>query len=172
MTLRILSDANASRFLLSNTFLSHSNTFLYRSMSTLNNSQLYSPNNFSSVFTGCSFLPQSISEKNHDSSIFINSIEIKNRSVVATPFYFVFWKPKTMGELTLDSFALTQIISPKPEIVVIGTGQQRLELLPEHRNFFKKNDVLLEVLDSENAMKTFNFLCEEGRNAYAFILKL
>lgn len=76
------------------------------------------------------------------------------------------WNVNDVSEITEESFSLFAIIEPKIDILVLGVGDKLdnfnfyIKILP----FTRKYKMALEVLPTEQACATFNFLNSEGRN--------
>jgi hypothetical protein len=55
-----------------------------------------------------------------------------------------------------------ELIEHSAKAVVLSTGiWQRLQVCPETLKFLAENDIQVEVLQTENAVKRFNVLCEK-----------
>ncbi|OQV13338.1 putative NADH dehydrogenase [ubiquinone] 1 alpha subcomplex assembly factor 3 [Hypsibius exemplaris] len=81
------------------------------------------------------------------------------------------WNVQTVEELTLESFSLFYLLDPKIDILVIGVGD-RGNQLPGHLllALMNRRKLGVEVLPTEHAVTTFNFLNSERRYvAGAFI---
>lgn len=83
---------------------------------------------------------------------------------------FYAWKVKTWTDITIESLQLFFIGSPPIEILVIGTGDKIEFVSPLVRQHLKKLNIGVEILDTRNAMSTFNFLLEERRSVGAAML--
>jgi len=83
------------------------------------------------------------------------------------------WKVGSAQEITEESLSLFNLLEPKPDLVIIGHGE-----LPSVRNpvdisvilGMKKKGIILEVLTTENAISTYNYLLEEGRVVAAALI--
>ncbi|KAI9064845.1 DUF498-domain-containing protein [Trametes sanguinea] len=74
------------------------------------------------------------------------------------------WKP--------EHFEIFDTVVPKPEILLIGTGE-RLEMLPSAlRQYLIKIGVQVDVMNTRNACSTYNLLAEEGRRVAAALLPI
>ncbi|KAH9855034.1 DUF498-domain-containing protein [Lenzites betulinus] len=74
------------------------------------------------------------------------------------------WKPA--------HFEIFETVVPKPEILLIGTGQ-RVEMLPPAlRQYLIKAGVQVDVMNTRNACSTYNLLAEEGRRVAAALLPI
>ncbi|KAJ2787378.1 hypothetical protein GGI15_000742 [Coemansia interrupta] len=67
----------------------------------------------------------------------------------------------------LDPQALRvlDVVSPKPELLVVGGGKAVALLSKEAREYLTGIGIKVELASSRFAVGTFNTLCEEGRNA-------
>lgn len=73
--------------------------------------------------------------------------------------------------LNIDSFTNVWALSPKPDLLLFGTGARHQFVPPFIRNYFKQAGIALEVMDSGAACRTYNILLAEGRVVAAFLLK-
>lgn len=71
----------------------------------------------------------------------------------------------------LDAAALATLLAEAPELVVLGTGERRVELAPALQVQVLSRGIGLEVMDNGAAARTYNLLLGEGRRVLAaFIL--
>ncbi|KAF9238813.1 NADH dehydrogenase 1 alpha subcomplex assembly factor 3 [Melanogaster broomeanus] len=69
-----------------------------------------------------------------------------------------------------EHWEIFEVVVPKPEILVFGTGA-RMELVPSSiRAYIKELGIQLDVMDTKNACSTYNLLAEEGRRVAAALL--
>ncbi|GAA5860384.1 hypothetical protein JCM3774_000401 [Rhodotorula dairenensis] len=66
-----------------------------------------------------------------------------------------------------EKLAVFEALSPRPEIVLFGTGAKGLFAPPSVRSYLNGLGIQVDVLDSRNASATFNLLQEEGRRVAA-----
>ncbi|KAJ8960899.1 hypothetical protein NQ318_020198 [Aromia moschata] len=85
--------------------------------------------------------------------------------MVIFPRSVLSWDVGSISDITEESFSLFTIIEPKLDILVLGIGDK-----PENFNFYRKIlpfsrkfNIPLEILPTEQACSTFNFLNSEGR---------
>ncbi|KAH9961409.1 DUF498-domain-containing protein [Russula compacta] len=69
-------------------------------------------------------------------------------------------------------FEIFDVVVPKPEILLIGTGKSVNPLPAVLRQYLNKLGVQVDVMDSWNACTTYNLLSEEGRRVAAALLPL
>ncbi|KAI9000717.1 DUF498-domain-containing protein [Trametes punicea] len=74
------------------------------------------------------------------------------------------WKP--------EHFEIFDTVVPKPEILLLGTGERVEMLLPALRQYLMKAGVQVDVMNTRNACSTYNLLAEEGRRVAAALLPI
>ena len=73
------------------------------------------------------------------------------------------WRIEHARDITPASLKLFTLLHPKPDIVVLGTGDDIVHLSEECREFLRKHRIAVEVQRTENAVATYNFLSVEDR---------
>ena len=76
-------------------------------------------------------------------------------------------------DITEESLALFTILDPKLDVLIIGHGLTKVARNPvDPRTILKmrKKGLNIEVLTTENAISTYNFLVEEGRVVAAALI--
>ena len=97
-----------------------------------------------------------------NSQIFSNSIVISESKLLSE------WAVNTFNDIATHH--IEEIISYKPEIIIIGTGKS-LKLLPEKFNALAlSKGIGMEVMDTGAACRSYNLLVDEGRNVIAGLL--
>jgi len=91
-------------------------------------------------------------------------------SVAILPKSFYSWKVKSAEEITPQSLQLFTVAEPRVELLVVGTGLKIEQLSKEVKEYMKKHNIAMEVLDTPNACATFNLLLEEGRMTAAVLI--
>ncbi|KAF8484614.1 DUF498-domain-containing protein [Russula ochroleuca] len=71
-----------------------------------------------------------------------------------------------------SKFDVFDVVVPKPEILLIGTGKSVNPLPAILRQHLNKLGIQVDVMDSWNACTTYNLLSEEGRRVAAALLPL
>ncbi|KAI0355386.1 DUF498-domain-containing protein [Trametes cingulata] len=74
------------------------------------------------------------------------------------------WKP--------EHFEIFDTVVPKPEILLLGTGERVEMLPPQLRQYLMRAGVQLDVMNTRNACSTYNLLAEEGRRVAAALLPI
>lgn len=84
--------------------------------------------------------------------------------MVIFPRSVLSWNVKTYEDINEKSLCLFSMMNPKPDILVIGIGDRQDDTSFYRRIIpFNKHRISLEVLPTEQACSTFNFLNSEGR---------
>ena len=78
------------------------------------------------------------------------------------------WTPAIFADL--DETHLQQILSYRPEVVLLGTGTRQEFPAPELLRPFADGGLGLEVMDTAAACRTFNVLAAESRDVVAGLL--
>ncbi|KAG9016123.1 hypothetical protein FRB93_011597 [Tulasnella sp. JGI-2019a] len=80
-------------------------------------------------------------------------------------------KGGNLAHLTKEMFEMFEVVVPKPELLILGTGHSTLPVPPEIRKYLSSIGVgPIDVMDTWNACSTFNMLAEEGRRVAAALL--
>ncbi|CAG9860273.1 unnamed protein product [Phyllotreta striolata] len=87
-------------------------------------------------------------------------------SMVIFPRSVLSWNVEDVSEITEQTLSLFTILEPKIDILVLGVGDrlQDFSLYTKILPFTRKHRMSLEVMPTEQACATFNFLTTEGRN--------
>lgn len=78
------------------------------------------------------------------------------------------WQPNTIAELLPEH--LTAILSLKPAILLIGTGEKLVFPSIEIYGDLINQGIGVEIMDTRAACRTYNALTSEGRNVIAALL--
>ncbi|TDL29901.1 DUF498-domain-containing protein [Rickenella mellea] len=69
-----------------------------------------------------------------------------------------------------DKFHVFELVVPKPEILLFGTGKTTVLPPPSIRTYLNSVGIQVDVMDTWNACTTYNLLAEEGRRVAAALL--
>ncbi|GIY50450.1 NADH dehydrogenase 1 alpha subcomplex assembly factor 3 [Caerostris darwini] len=83
--------------------------------------------------------------------------------MAAFPRTIMQWNVHCPEEITIESFSLFTLLEPKLDIFILGTGDKQKLIKPEIVEYLKSKKIAVEILPTENACATFNFLNVEGR---------
>lgn len=71
---------------------------------------------------------------------------------------------------TKEHFRIFDVVVPKPEILLLGTGKHVIPLPQTLRAHLTQAGIQVDLLDTRNACSTYNLLAEEGRRVAAALL--
>lgn len=82
------------------------------------------------------------------------------------------WNINNFEEIDEKTLSLFPLLEPKIDLLVVGIGDQ--QVTPKfHKNilsFMKKFNINVEMLNTESACTTYNFLASEGRMVAAALI--
>ena len=91
-------------------------------------------------------------------------------AVIVFPDRTVAWEVPGFAGLTAAHFAAVLAADPKPPVLLLGSGA-RMQLLPSAlRKALREQGVVVDVMDSPAACRTYNVLLAEGRLVAAALL--
>ncbi|MFY8092951.1 MAG: Mth938-like domain-containing protein [Niveispirillum sp.] len=91
-------------------------------------------------------------------------------AVIVFPARTVAWDVPGFADLTAAHFAPVLSADPKPEVLLLGSGA-RMQLLPSAlRKALREQGIVVDVMDSPAACRTYNVLLAEGRLIAAALL--
>jgi len=95
--------------------------------------------------------------------------KVYHQSIIVTPREIIEnWQPKNISELKSTDF--DKIIALKPEIVLLGTGEQLCFPDSVILHPLKEHAIGFEVMNTAAACRTYTVLVAEGRNVLAALL--
>ncbi|KAF8524638.1 DUF498-domain-containing protein [Hysterangium stoloniferum] len=106
-------------------------------------------------------------------------IELLNGMILPGPCIFLGGKvflwdvpPVLSDTWGAERFQIFDVVIPKPEIMLFGTGNRTSQLPPVLRTYLRQIGIQVDIMDTRNACSTYNLLAEEGRNVAAALLPL
>jgi uncharacterized protein len=91
-------------------------------------------------------------------------------AVIVFPDRTIAWDVYSFADLNADHFAAVLAADPKPDVLLLGSGA-RMQLLPSAlRKALREQGVVVDVMDSPAACRTYNVLLAEGRRVAAALL--
>ncbi|KAK9844661.1 hypothetical protein WJX74_005254 [Apatococcus lobatus] len=100
---------------------------------------------------------------------FVNEVAVDS-AIVCTGTVWMVWNVNTFQDITEDSLALPLLLRPPPELLIVGCGQRSQQLPGALQKFLIDHQIPTEILDTPNAISTFNILNQEGRQVTAALL--
>nr|CAG8434685.1 7034_t:CDS:10 [Entrophospora candida] len=109
-----------------------------------------------------------------------NNLKIRGPILILNKNLFLWDVPQKVNgggkgvfdEWNKDFLKIFEIVIPKPELLIFGTGQRFVPIPLEIKNYIYDLGMQLDAMDSDNAASTFNVLTEEGRNVAAALLPI
>lgn len=98
----------------------------------------------------------------------INKQRYASNLIVMADKLILDWQATDFASLTEAHFA--QILTLKPEVVLLGTGEKHQFLHPKIAQKLTENNIPLECMTTAAACRTYNFLMSEGRNVVAMLI--
>ena len=87
--------------------------------------------------------------------------------IAVLPTAMFSWTVGSHHDINVKSLSLFWMMEPKVDIIVIGTGDKRMPIDQEIREFLHKKRIAFEVQDTRVAVSAYNFLACELRNVGA-----
>ena len=92
--------------------------------------------------------------------------------VFLLPSMAMLWDVESVESLTSDSLILPQILIPRMDLLLLGTGKTMARVEDALLDPLRDAGIVVQVMDSANAAATFNFLAEEGRAVGAALMPI
>ena len=92
--------------------------------------------------------------------------------VFLLPSMAMLWDVESVEGLTADSLVLPQILIPRMDLLLLGTGKTMARVEDALLDPLRNAGIVVQVMDSANAAATFNFLAEEGRAVGAALMPI
>lgn len=105
----------------------------------------------------------------HPSGFIVNNVHVEG-AILCYQDLWLLWDIKDFQAINDTTLSFLKLISPKPEILVLGCGPRMEALSKELRDTLKVQGLAVELQDTRNAVSCFNFLTDEGRLAVAALL--
>lgn len=99
----------------------------------------------------------------------VNGVEHRG-SVFLYQDMTLLWKVKGIDDVTPASLTAAHALRPPPDLLIVGCGARMGALPKETIEFFRDGETAVEVLDTPNAVATYNILVQEGRAVAAAMI--
>ncbi|ESO89862.1 hypothetical protein LOTGIDRAFT_192388, partial [Lottia gigantea] len=80
------------------------------------------------------------------------------------------WKVKNSTDINENSLSLFPLLAPKLDLLIVGIGDPGSQFDMNIIKYLRSNRISLEILPTEQAIPTFNFLNSERRNVAAALI--
>ncbi|KAJ7265459.1 NADH dehydrogenase 1 alpha subcomplex assembly factor 3 [Mycena haematopus] len=85
---------------------------------------------------------------------------------------FLWDVPTTVTEWSREHLTVFEVVVPRPEILILGTGSEMAHPPPSVRAYLTDLGIQVDVMSTLNACSTYNLLAEEGRRVAAALAPL
>ncbi|XP_059138657.1 NADH dehydrogenase [ubiquinone] 1 alpha subcomplex assembly factor 3-like [Physella acuta] len=89
---------------------------------------------------------------------------------VVFPRTILQWNVHSADKITPESLSLFTMLEPKLDVLLIGKGDWDAKVDPSVIKYLRQNKINMEILPTEQACATFNFLNEERRVVAAALI--
>ncbi|KAI1285200.1 NADH dehydrogenase [ubiquinone] 1 alpha subcomplex assembly factor 3 [Halotydeus destructor] len=80
------------------------------------------------------------------------------------------WDVANVLDINEESLSLFWLLEPKIDVLIIGVGEEHWDLDPKLRLFLNKKGIGTEVVTTDKAVATFNYLNADRRNVAAALI--
>ncbi|ORY92078.1 hypothetical protein BCR43DRAFT_497753 [Syncephalastrum racemosum] len=102
-----------------------------------------------------------------------NNVQIEQPLVLLNGSAFLWRAPENLfTNPDLEAFKIFEVASPKPELVLFGTGREFQPVPQELRHYFYKLGIQVDQMNTKHAAATYNVLAEEGRRVAGVLLPI
>ncbi|KAJ6486434.1 DUF498-domain-containing protein [Mycena vitilis] len=85
---------------------------------------------------------------------------------------FLWDVPPSVTQWGHEHLAVFEVVVPRPEILILGTGVEMAHPPPSFRSYLTDLGIQVDVMSTRNACSTYNLLAEEGRRVAAALAPL
>lgn len=93
-------------------------------------------------------------------------------SVIVWPEQTDLWACPSFADVSVSDFSPLYSHDPVPDVVLLGTGGTQQFLPPALRQALREKGLVIEVMDTGAACRTYNVLMAEGRRVAAALLRV
>mmetsp|Transcript_6818 Transcript_6818/g.17420 ORF Transcript_6818/g.17420 Transcript_6818/m.17420 type:complete len:187 (-) Transcript_6818:391-951(-) len=106
----------------------------------------------------------------YDSKSFVVNGNSVSGSMFCYEGKFLLWNVESLGDVNPAVLSVLQLVRPKPEVLVVGSGSRFHPISREVKEFLYEQNIGHEVSDTPTAISTFNILQQEGRRVAAALI--
>ncbi|KAJ7130981.1 NADH dehydrogenase 1 alpha subcomplex assembly factor 3, partial [Mycena filopes] len=85
---------------------------------------------------------------------------------------FLWDVPESVTQWGREHLTMFEVVVPRPEILILGTGIEMAHPQPSFRSYLKDLGIQVDVMSTRNTCSTYNLLAEEGRRVAAALAPL
>ncbi|KAJ3777356.1 NADH dehydrogenase 1 alpha subcomplex assembly factor 3 [Lentinula raphanica] len=147
--------------------------FLHSTTSCLNNGPTAKAQPFTNILASDIPPPVQVASISSSGIELTDGLIIPGACIFLEGKVFLWDPPRTFWEGWNERhFDVFELVVPKPEILLLGTGKTIFQPPQFIRDHLNKMGIQLDVMDTRNACSTYNLLSEEGRRVAAALLPL
>lgn len=108
--------------------------------------------------------------QSYNSGCFRVSGQVYQGAVIVTPDQAVLWPVSSLENFLMEDFAVIYESSDLPDVVLLGTGASQQFMDKALKQSLRDKGLVIEVMDTGAACRTYNVLVAEGRRVVAALL--
>ncbi|KAF7332582.1 NADH dehydrogenase [ubiquinone] 1 alpha subcomplex assembly factor 3 [Mycena kentingensis (nom. inval.)] len=97
---------------------------------------------------------------------------LRGASIFLDGKVFLWDVPDSVTDWGREHLALFEVVAPRPEILLLGTGEELAHPPPSFRSRLVDLGIQVDIMSTRNACATYNLLTEEGRRVAAALAPL
>ena len=105
-----------------------------------------------------------------DSHFLVNHYWIPG-SVIVFPDRYFMWNVVDASEIKPHTLEIMNFVKPRPDYLIIGTGESTVELDPKFYEYFKRMGITVDTCPTFEATSTFNMCIEDRYNVACALLR-
>jgi NADH dehydrogenase [ubiquinone] 1 alpha subcomplex assembly factor 3 len=90
--------------------------------------------------------------------------------VIVFPDKYYMWNITEAEEIKPHTLEIMNFVKPRPDYLIIGTGEQNIQLDPGFYEHFKRMGITVDTCPSFEACSTFNMCIEDDYNVACAML--
>ena len=92
-------------------------------------------------------------------------------SVIVFPNRYFMWNVVDPSEIKPHTLEVMNFVKPRPDYLIIGTGETTVNLAPEFYEHFKRMGMTVDTCPTFEACSTFNMCIEDRYNVACALLR-
>ncbi len=96
--------------------------------------------------------------------------DIFESAVIVFPDRVIDWPLQNLEKPSVEDFDILAREEERPDVLLFGCGVQSVFFPPSFKNALKQKGLVIEVMDTGAACRTYNVLMAEGRRVAAALL--
>ena len=92
-------------------------------------------------------------------------------SVIVFPDRYFMWNVTDASEIKPHTLEIMNFVKPRPDYLIIGTGEETVNLDPKVYEYFKRMGMTVDTCPTFEACSTFNMCVEDRYNVACALLR-